>query len=228
MLVGLSLLGCLAGCEVGDASEPQSATPPATPSPTHAAIPAGTAPIEPGSYLIPKSEWSVVDFRVRFPKGWTVQYGHTYLKHSDGDDELGFYAVQVDEIYTDACVGGEDFTEVGPSVYDLTEALLNQPGPNASPMYRTTLGGYPAIAIYLTIPKNLDLKACNLEGIGLQIWYSYPADKHFVLLRDGSAQVYILEVDGQRQVFLTQIRAGASEKDRRELYDVLDSIHIES
>ncbi len=152
-----------------------------------AAIPAGTAPIEPGTYRIPKSAWSVVDFTVSFPKGWTVQYGHTYLKHSDGDDELGFYAVQVDEIFTDACEGGEDFTEVGPSVYDLAEALLKQPGPRADGLYRDTLGGYPAIAIYLSIPKNLDLNACNLEGIGLQIWYSAPADKHFVLLRDGFA-----------------------------------------
>ena len=92
-------------------------------------IPAGTAPIEPGRYEIPKSEWSVVDFAVRFPKGWTVQDGHTYLKHSDRDDELSFYAVQVDQIYTDACQGGEDFTEVGPGVYDLAEALLKQPGP---------------------------------------------------------------------------------------------------
>ena len=104
----------------------------------------------------------------------------------------------------------------------------NSPGPRASSMYSTTLGGYPAIHIDLSIPKNLDLKTCNLEGIGLQIWYSYPADNHFVLLRDGFASVYILDVDGQRQVFLAQSRAGASRKDTGELFDVLDSIYIES
>ena len=68
---------------------------------------------------------------------------------------------------------------------------------------------------------------CRLEGAGLQIWYSPPADKYFVLLPDGKASAYIVDVDGQRQVFLTQYRSETSHDDLRELKTILDSIQIE-
>jgi hypothetical protein len=196
-----------------------------TPSATAGAIPAGTAPIEPGDYLVPQSPWSVADFTVTFPEGWTVQYGHDFLKHSDASDELSFYAVVVDEIFTDPCQGG-DVTEVGPSVDDLAAALLQQPGPAARGPVETTLGGYPATRIDLTVPKGFDLKPCNAKNIGLQIWYSAPANKNFVLTYDGIASVYIVDVDGQRQVFMSQYKTAASGEDVREMQGVLDSIEF--
>jgi hypothetical protein len=215
--------------------EPSAAASSATPSPTPDAsrtpLPYGTEPIafEPGTYRIPRSAWSVGDFTVTFPKGWTVQYGHVYAKHGESDDAFGFYAVVVDAIYTDACEGVGELMEVGPSVDDLAAALIQQPGPEARSPIDTNLGGYPATRIDLTVPKGLDLKTCRLAdfgALGLQIWYSPPADKYFVL--DGIASVYIVDVDGQRQVFLTQHRPATSNKDLRELQAVLDSIHIET
>jgi len=176
--------------------------------------------------LIPSSGWSVADFDVTFPMGWTVQWGHDYLKHSDEPDEFGFYAVVVDAIYADACKGGEKLMQIGPSVDDLVDALVSQPGPKASDPVETTLGGYPAVRIDLSVPKRIDPKECRLGGAGLQVWYSPPADKYFVLLPDGVASVYIVEIAGQRQVFLTQYRSAASSADLRELQAVLDSVQI--
>lgn len=232
-LVGLSLLVALTGCGRDMTAELPRSTPSAVPSTTPNAtgtpFPYGTEPVavEPGTYRIPRSEWSVVDFTVTIPAGWEVQYGQCCLKNSDGDDELSFYAVVVDAIFTDACEGGEEFKEVGPRVDDFAAALLKQPGPTARGPIETTLGGYPAIRVDLTVPDGADLKLCNLEGIGLQIWYSPPADKYFVLLHDGIARVYIVDVDGQRQVFLAQYRSATSDEDLRELQAILDSIHIE-
>jgi hypothetical protein len=139
------------------------------------------------------------DYALTFPEGWTVQNGHVYLKRSDLPDEICFYAVDPDAIYADACEGDDDLMEVGPSVDD-----------------------------DLTVPERVDLEACRSEGIGLQIWYSPPADKYFVLLGDGIASVYIVDVDGERQVFLTQHRSATSEEDLRELQAILGSILIET
>jgi hypothetical protein len=220
------LLAILTGCEAGVAGEPPSATP----STTLGSIPAGTAPIEPGGYLVPKSDWSVADFKVTFPRGWTVQYGHVYAKHFDSaDDEFGFYAVVVDEIFADACEGDTgDITKVGPTAYDLAAALLAQRGTKASGPFAGTFGGYPVVQVNLTIPKGLDLNACSLGDIGQQIWYSSREDEYFVLLPHARATVYIVDVDGQRQVFLTQSKAWTSARDRRELQAILDTIHIET
>jgi hypothetical protein len=183
-------------------------------------------PIEPGTYRVPRSAWSVVDFTVTFPGGWMVQGGHNYLKHSDTVEELFFQAVVIDEIYADACQGNDgDIAKVGPTADDLAAALLAQRGTKASGPIETTLGGYPAVRIDLTTPNS---KACPSMGLqsAVQIWHNSPTDDYFVLHADGFASVYILDVDGERQVFLTQYRSAASEEDVRQLQEVIDSIHI--
>ena len=50
----------------------------------------------------------------------------------------------------------------------------------------------------------------------------------FVLLQSEIASVYILDVNGQRQVFLTWHMSASSQEDVRELQTVLDSIRIEA
>lgn len=91
----------------------------------------------------------------------------------------------------------------------------------------TRLGGYPATRFDLEIPKHRDVSTCRMTPAGLQIWYSEPADKYFVLLRDAIASVYVVDVGGARQVFLAQASTSASAADRTELQTVLDSIRIE-
>jgi hypothetical protein len=195
--------------------------------PALGSIPAGDAPIEPGSYLVPSSAWSVADFTVTFPEGWRVQSGHDYMKNTE-DDELGFHAVVVDEIWAESCAGSNSRPiDVGPSVDDLTAALLQQPGPTKSEPVDTTLGGYPATRIDLSVPDGFDLSACNAADVGLQIWYSEPADANFVLLDDHTASVYILDINGERQVFLTQHGPTTTDEDLAELQTVLDSIRIQ-
>ena len=225
----------LAGCGGSGTVEPRASAPSATPSPmpdeATTPFPYSTEPVavEPGTYEIQSSAWSVTDFTVTFPEDWTVQYGNVYASNTDEDDEFGFYAVVVDGIYADACDGETGHVmDVGPSVDDLATALLQQPGPMASGPVETTLGGHPATRIDLTIPEGFDLEACSFGGIGLQIWYSPPpADQYFVLLADGIASVYIVDVDGQRQVFLTQLRSVTSDDDIAELQSVLDSVQLE-
>ena len=60
----------------------------------------------------------------------------------------------------------------------------------------------------------------------LQIWFS-PPDHYFVLPADDTANVYIVDVHGQRQVFVTQVGSKASDEDVQELQEILDSVRIE-
>lgn len=234
---GMLLVAGLTGCG-GDPSG-DSPTASTRPSATLRTMPEwdeddeGThTPIESGTYLIPSSAWSVVDFTVTFPEGWTVQYGHVYGKNGDEADEFGFYAVVVDEIFADACHGeGGASTAGGPDVDDLVTALVWQAGGAvASEPVTTSLGGYPATRVDLRIPRRLDLDTCQMAGYGftgLQVWHSEPADKYFVLLPGEVASVYVVDVEGERQVFLVHRGNPTSAGDLTELQTVLDSVHIE-
>jgi hypothetical protein len=214
-----------------------TSTPPTSPghsSPTFGAMPSGdgakSQTIEPGSYRVSSSAWSALDYTIAFPAGWTVQYGHIYHQAPEGE-LLTVEPAVVDEIYTDACRTGGVPEAVGPRAQDLVTALRKQPGPVTGRPVQTTLGGYPATRLDLRIPTGLDLKSCRLANDnvrGLQIWYSAPTDNYFVLLPGAVASVYILDVGGQRQVFVAQNRAPNSPETRAELQRVLDSIRIES
>ncbi len=228
-VVALSLAVGLAACG-GATGAPQASTPSAAPSAAVGSIPSGDATIEPGTYLVPKSAWSALDFTVTIPEGWTVQYGHVYLKHMDTPDQLGFSAAVVDSIHADACVGSNnpEPVDIGPGVVDLAAALLEQPGPTASGPVDTALGGYPASRIDLTVPNGFDLIALQPGGYRPSDLVQRPRGQALRPVSNSTASVYVVDVEGQRQVFLTEHPDTASDEDLRELQAVLDSIQIKT
>jgi hypothetical protein len=162
------------------------------------------------------------------PEGWETQFGPpTAFKFSGGDTELALYFVTVDEIYSDPCQGEGVLIEIGATVDDLANALLDQPHTVATGPVDTTFGGLPAKRIDMTVPADLDPATCRM-GEHLQIWYSEPPDKYFVLLGDATAHVYIFDVNGERQVFYTHYQAGATAEDVSELQSIIESITIDS
>jgi hypothetical protein len=177
--------------------------------------------------------WSIVDYTITIPDGWLGHSGHYLSKHEDGEvdgdesDSLVIYPVLVDEIFADPCPGQAGPTvAVGPEVNDLIEALQAQPGPVTSEPVETTIGGLPATRIDLEIPEGADFTSCSLAP-GLQIWFSDASDVYFVLMPGYTASIYVVDVDGERQVFLTQHGPAASDEDLRELQSMLDSIRID-
>jgi hypothetical protein len=220
------LLGILTGCEGDGTAGTPASGPPASASTTPFEVTTEPVAVEPGTYRMPSSRSSVADFTVTLPDGWMVQYGENFSKHADTDEGVGFYGVRVDDIYADACVGMDgELTEVGSGVDDLATALLQQPGPVTSGPVETTLGGYPAMRVDLKVPEGYSFKTCSLRD-ALQIWLSPPAD-YTVLFPDGDASAYIIDVEGERQVFWTWAGSGVSDEDMQEFQAVLDSIDFQ-
>jgi hypothetical protein len=217
-----------AGTPVPSTRTPSIAPPSAAPPSVSQALPTTDGPLEAGTYRLAASPWSHADLTVTLPAGWELQYGHLFTKHPDADDELGFYPVVVERIYADACAGisGSE-VGIGPGVDDLVAALAEQVGPSITAPVPTNLGGFQGTRLEMRVPPDLDLSTCNFQDVGLQVWYSSPADKYFVLLPDAVTTVVILDVGGRRQVFVSQVGDRASAADRAELEDVLDSIRIE-
>jgi len=217
-----SLLLGLAACGGTDGSESDvsSAT-------AHAALPVtdDPTPIDAGEYLMPQDAWSVADYSVTIPEGWTLQYGHIFAKNSDQEGEFDFYGVVVDEIFDDACHGEGVSVPVESGTEALVTALQKQPGPRVSPPVQTTFGGHRATRVDLRIPEGMEPN-CRMLGENLQVWFSRPAPKYLVLLPDTLTSVFILDLDGERQVFVVMRPEDLPAVERAELQAVLDSTRI--
>jgi hypothetical protein len=223
--VVLVLLGVGGSLRVFNPDE--SSAPPVVDQPPRS-LPTDYGVVAPGTYLVPSSIWSAVDFTITFPEDWRVREGNLFDTNSEQIDELGIQPFVVDKIYANACKGDRGAqTPVGPSVEDLVDALLAQPGP-AKTSAQTTLGGYPATQVDLRVPDRLQTKKCFLgPGTGVQIWLNGPKN-YLWLAPDGLLSIYVVDVDGERAVFTSQYRpAHTSPEDKAELQQVLDSIHIE-
>jgi hypothetical protein len=227
LAIGVVLTMVLAGCqgeESGDGTGGSTSSPTA-PLPNEKEA----VTVEPDTYrVVPDPSSSVMAYTATFPEGWAVQYGTRFYKHQDTDGQIGFYATSLEGIYDDACTGSDgDVVEVGAGVDELATALLLQPGPQASGPFETTLGGYPATRVDLTIPAGFTGEDCNLPRGLQQLWYAEP-EGYTVLFPESTASVFIVDVEGQRQVFFTEQWAGASDEDRQELHAALDSIRFET
>jgi hypothetical protein len=190
-------------------------------------VPSGEADLEAGTYLVPSDELSSFDYTITFPAGWHARGGNEFGKNADSPGEVSLLPYVVEEIYADACRGDKgSVTAVGPRPQDLVTALLSQPGPVKSTPVQTTLGGHPATRVDLRVPDSLQSTDCfEGPGTGVQLWLSKPAG-YLVLLPHGTVSVYVVDVNGRRQVFTTQYLPGTSEQDRTQLQQVLDSLHI--
>ena len=233
-LLGVLLLaGTLTACEGdADAGSPADDAPSAeestTPSAANASLPTDDGGLAPGTYLVPSSRWSSVDFTITFPDDWFVREGKIFDTNIEQPDELGIQTFVVTKIYADACRGQRGAeTRVGPTVDDLVGALLAQPGPHQSSR-ETTVGGYPATRVDLRVPDSLQTEDCFLgPGTGVQIWRNGPGN-FLVLDPQGLLSIYVVDVDGEPAVFTSQYRpAHTSPEDEAELHQVLDSIEIQ-
>jgi hypothetical protein len=235
-VIGVNLLPRQGG--IGGPSPSTTAVPSSTPSPIvnfAGSFAPGTAyaidaPDRVGTsrmtFTMPAAGWRADDF---------VFVGKNVPGGGDGFD-LYVSPHLVDNVYTGGCHwrGTALVPRVGPTVDDLATALSAQAGPGASPPTAVTVGGHLGKKVELSIPEGLDVTTCDSDGdfpiFGR--WYTDVPDSTFGAApwTYGNGQhntVYILDVNGTRQVIDTMYLPGTSAADRAELEQVVASIRFE-
>jgi hypothetical protein len=174
------------------------------------------------TFTVPAAGWAAFD---------PVFVGKNVAGGGDVFD-LYFSPHLVGNVYTGGChwLGTAQNPPVGPTVDDLATALLAQAGPGAPPPIAVTVGGHAGKKVELSIPQDIDVTTCDSNGV-FGRWS--PADQSNVALpwTYGNGQhntVYIIDVDGTRQVIDTMYLPGASAADRAELEQIVASIRFES
>lgn len=155
-----------------------------------------------------------------------------------GSDLFDLYVTPhfVDNVYTGGCHwrGTALVPRVGPTVDDLATALNAQSGPGVSPPTAVTVGGHPGKKVELQVPADLDINMCDSDGDSpiFGRWYTDVPDstygaQPYTLDKAQHDTIYIVDVDGTRQVIDVMYLPNASAADRAELDRIVASIRFE-
>ena len=177
-------------------------------------------------FTMPATGWSAGDF---------VLIGKNLPGGSDVLD-VAFGVGLIDNTYTGGCHWHDTalVPRVGPTVDDLATALSAQAGPGASPPTTVTVGGHAGKKVELSIPVDLDVTTCDSDG-DFPIFGRWYTDAPYGTYGAapwtfGNGQhntVYIVDVDGTRQVIDTMYLPGTSAADLAELEQIVASIRFE-
>jgi len=200
-------------------------------TPTPGLLPNSNEPVAigAGTYLVPAGSGEVAPYTVTVPAGWAAQYDDKLTKHPDATRGIWIetFALDTIRLTDDACTGPETLGKAQTTTAGLLAGLRTQAsGPGVSDPVADTLGGLPATRIDLAPRSGRPQTDCRGGNGELQLWRGDPHD-YLVLLAGERASIYVVDVAGRAQVYVTRLGDEVSAADRAELESILGSIRIE-
>jgi hypothetical protein len=208
-----------------NAGGPPTAT--ATPVPTATATPQplSEGPLDAGTVVaagLGPSESVSATFTV--PAGWEGAAGSCVLPTSgnNGPDGMGIcFLVVGTGLYSDPCHGSSGPADVlvGPTVEEFANALAEQTAYEATAPTDVTLSGYSGKRVDLQLPS--DVASC--DNGAFTPW----AGSIHAQGPDNRWQLWILDVEGERMIIVSQNFPGTSSADLAEQQAIVDSISFQ-
>lgn len=190
--------------------------------------------LEPGTYLISDviaPALTPVSYTFDVPAGWAARSEDLQIsKNDDTSGAVQFTPFLVTHVYTDACDSEGNLTEIGPTVDDLVTALVDQANSDATEPVDIEVDGNPAKLITMSVPSDLDTATCRHPDLLIQIWADAGENSYLAIPVDPPDlpnDVYIVDVNGERVVFVTGGGLEASEADVAELEGLIESIRFQ-
>lgn len=195
-----------------------SPSPTQSPTPTPPSLPQADS-IDPGTYTLVGEGLNAA---ITVPAGWgNLDQGGVTKGADESFVVVTFWPFPGDfnEVYSDPCQWSTNIIEppVGPTVDDLANALADQSMRGDAIPTDVTIDGYDGKYLEMSVPTDIDFADCD-RGF----FYSWLGRFH-----QGPGQidrVYILDVDGQRQVLIAHHMPGVSAADLAEQQAIVESI----
>jgi hypothetical protein len=165
----------------------------------------------------------IPDVLVDVPDGWTSFKG--FALQSPHDTAISFW--NVEGVYSHPCYSKDVMIHPGPTVDDLATALAGRPMRDATPPAAVTLGGYDGKYLEWSVPTDLVLEDCDQGYFDSWTGNGTGGTGRYQQGPGQVDQLWILDVAGQRFVIDAYYMPEATERDRAELQQVVDSIRFE-
>lgn len=216
----------LPSTNIGPAPTP---SPSPAPSPAPRTLPA-SGPIQPGAYYVSDpANLGVQRLTFDVPAGWTK--ADFIAKDSGSLNEVMFTEWVVKYVYPDACKWDNANVITTTTSADLVNAIAAQKNRTSSAVTSTTIDGFPAQEVTLTVSPTLDASTCTNGN--LRYWpgvnESGPdfGSGMCCNLAGNIDTVYVVDVNGKRIVLVARHYPGSSAQSLAELQSVVDSVRIE-
>lgn len=238
LLIGIALL--VAACAPSDVVT-SSSQPPTTvvtttdaPATSTTAMTTTSAPTGPQDVRLQPAghQGPGATLTLSMPDGWTAT-GPFAGRGPDDDLFISYWYVA--NVFGDRCNSAGELLDPapGPTVEDLAAAFVEAWGPYATAPVDADLGGYSGKYMVLTLPTvSAECPSVNMNG-----WMETGATpvaagsvgeaSRYYIAEGQVEEIWILDVDGDRQVVNASHAPGTSADDLAELQEVVDSIRIE-
>jgi hypothetical protein len=184
--------------------------------------------VAPGTYAItdpPNTGVSRLTFTL--PAGWTT--ADIVAKDPGTPGEVMFTTWVVTDIFPDACGWSDSkIVDVGTTPQALMTALALQKNRTASAVTDTTVAGFPAKQIVLTVAPTLNTSTCT-DG-NLRYWPAPGPDFGGGMCCNPAGNIDVVtavDVNGNRTVIVARHYPASSPQNLAELQSVVDSIQIQ-
>ena len=207
-----------------------TATPAATGSVAHPVPDAGLA-MEPGAYFldlgsarvtfsIPDDQWAWAGHGV-LTGGWQAWTPGAI------NPGVGLSFLSVKDVYADPCLNESGFLApaLGPTVGDLTRALTELPGYNASAPTDVMIDEHAARYVRMTINPEIDFSQCD-DNYFMAGWMLADGYSEANLSPDQISEYWIVDVNGTRCVLYESSFGGTTPDERASLQRMFDSIQL--
>ena len=189
-----------------------------TPTPTPPSLPQAES-IDPGTYTLAGEGLNAT---ITVPAGWGNLRQRGVGKGSDESSVVVTfwpYPTDFTKVYSDPCDWATSTIQpqVGPTVDDLANALAAQAMRGDAIPTSVTIDGYEGKYLEMSVPLDVDFASC--DGGEFRSWWGR--------FHQGPGQidrVYILDVDGVRQVLIAHHMPGVSAADLAEQQAIVESI----
>ena len=202
---------------------PPTAT--ATPVPTPTATPQilSDGPLEAGTVVaVGLGPSQSISATLTVPEGWEGFDGSCVLPvtGTSAPDGMGFCFLEVAGLYSDPCHGSSGAADVlvGPTVEEFVNALAQQTAYDATAPTDVTLGGYSGKRMDLQLPS--DVASCDSGA------FTPWSGSIYAQGPDNQWQVWVLDVESERMIIVSQNFAGTPSEDLAEQQAIVDSIQI--
>lgn len=229
-VLALALAACTSNNDAGDSgpAEVDTTTPPSLGSMTEGTL------LPPGPYRLTAWGGSAATKQalVDAPEGFYKLGDSTFITPADGAPPfLALSYITVAGVYREGCgkpgVSKDGMLEdPGSSVQDLADALAAQRLTTTTEPVPVTIDGYDGLYLELSTSEKTDFTKCGDEV--LDIWASTPGNGGIYAEQPGQHYgIWILDLDGDREVIAWSAYPGAPDEEIRALTDMAESTHFE-